>query len=64
MYLTDNQVAERYNMSRTTVWRLRKRDPNFPQPVTLSAGVVRFKLSDLEAWEAVKAGSTVSPSAA
>lgn len=64
MYLTDVQVGQRYGMSRTTVWRLRKNDPAFPQPVTLSPGCVRFKLSELEAWETEKARSSASPTSA
>lgn len=64
MYLTDVQVGLRYGISRTTVWRLRKSDRDFPQPVTLSPGCVRFKLADLEAWEAAKAKSSASPTAA
>lgn len=54
MFLSDNQVATRYGVTRTTVWRWRKSDPNFPQPVTLSPGCTRWRLADLEAWEAAK----------
>jgi predicted DNA-binding transcriptional regulator AlpA len=57
MFLTDRQVGERYNVTRTTVWRWRKVDPTFPKPVMLSPGCVRFRLADLEAWELTKAAS-------
>lgn len=54
MYLTDKQTAARYGITRVTVWRWRKTDPTFPAPITLSPGCVRFRLSDLEKWEAAK----------
>ncbi len=51
LYLTDRQVAERYGVSRTTIW-LWKRKGDFPKAVRLSAGMTRWRLSDIEAWEA------------
>ncbi|MHC9236614.1 helix-turn-helix transcriptional regulator [Pseudooceanicola sp. 502str34] len=55
VFLTDKQVGERYGVSRVTIWRWKKTDPTFPNPVNLSPGCVRFRISDLEAWEASKA---------
>jgi predicted DNA-binding transcriptional regulator AlpA len=55
MYLSDKQVGDRYAVSRTTPWRWLKADPNFPRPVTLSPGCTRWRLADLEAWEAARA---------
>lgn len=57
MFLSDKQIAERFGISRVTVWRWRKADPTFPQPITLSPGCVRFRLADVEKWEAAKAGA-------
>ena len=57
MFLSDKQIAERFGISRVTVWRWRKADPTFPQPITLSTGCVRFRLADVEKWEAAKAGA-------
>ena len=57
MYLSDKQVADRYSVSRISIWRWRKTDPNFPQPVSLSPGCTRWRLSDIEAWEASRAVS-------
>lgn len=56
MYLSDKQVGERYGASRWTPWRWAK-DPStgFPQPVKLGPGMTRWRLSDLEAWEAERA---------
>ena len=50
-YLSDKSVAERYDTSRATVWRWARED-DFPTPVKLSNGTTRWKLSDLQAWEA------------
>jgi len=47
IYLSDKQVAERYSVTRGTVWRwVRERD--FPQPIKLSPGCVRWSLAVLE----------------
>ena len=64
MFLTDKQVADRYGITRTTVWRWRKTDPTFPQPVTLSPGCVRFRKVDLEVWEQAKSGASAAPAPA
>ncbi|OWU70503.1 AlpA family transcriptional regulator [Marinibacterium profundimaris] len=53
-YLSDAQVAARYGVHRSTPWRWAKSDPSFPAPVTLTPGCTRWKLADLEAWEASK----------
>ena len=55
VFLQDKSVAERYGVTRTTPWRWLKSDPSFPKPVTLSLGCSRWKLADLEAWEASRA---------
>lgn len=59
MFLTDKQVADRYSVNRVTIWRWRKTDQSFPQPVTLSPGCVRFRLADVEKWEAAKSGAAL-----
>lgn len=64
MFLTDKQIGERYGVNRTTVWRWRQSDPDFPQPVTLSPGCVRWRLADLEKWEARKTAGTQPEGAA
>lgn len=40
-YLTDTQLAARYGIHRTTLWRWAKKDPAFPKPVSLSPGCTR-----------------------
>ncbi len=53
-YLADTHVAARYGVHRSTPWRWSKTDASFPKPVTLTPGCTRWKLADLEAWEAAK----------
>ncbi len=50
-YLTDKTLAARYNVGDATIWRW-ARETDFPNPIKLSAGCTRWKLSDIEAWEA------------
>lgn len=50
VYLRDVDVAIRYDVSRPTIWRWVKRG-NFPQPVKLSNGATRWRISDLLDWE-------------
>lgn len=50
-YLSDTQLAARYGVHRSTIWRWVKNDPAFPQPVQLSIGCTRWKNSDIECWE-------------
>lgn len=50
-YLSDTQLAARFGVHRSTPWRWAKADPTFPQPVKLSPGCSRWKLSEIEAWE-------------
>lgn len=53
-YLSDLQIARRYGVHRTTMWRWVKANPNFPKPVALSSGCTRWKLSEIIAWEKAK----------
>jgi prophage regulatory protein len=49
-YISDKQLSERFATSRATIWRwVHSRD--FPQPVKLSPGCTRWKISDVEDWE-------------
>jgi prophage regulatory protein len=55
-FLTDHQVAARYNIKRQTVWAWAKAG-SIPSPVKLSPGCTRWNLTDLQAFEARKAGA-------
>lgn len=54
-YLTDRQVAERLSVSKPTVWRWVNVLPDFPQPIKLGPNTTRWRLDDIEAWEARRA---------
>ncbi|MBV0932368.1 helix-turn-helix transcriptional regulator [Marinobacterium weihaiense] len=49
-YLTDKQVAARFTINKSTVWRWVEKG-RFPKPVKLSPGCTRWRLPDVEAWE-------------
>lgn len=53
-YLSDLQLAERYSVHRSTPWRWVTADPTFPKPVSLSPGCTRWRLAELERWEAAR----------
>lgn len=56
-YLSDRQLGDRYSVHHLTPRRWAREDPTFPRPIRLSPGCVRWKLSEIEAWEAAKAAS-------
>lgn len=53
-FLTDRDLANRYQVSRCTIWRWAKMEI-LPKPVKLSPAVSRWRSSDIEAHEADKA---------
>ena len=54
IYGSDTDVAARYGNHRSWTWRQLKKDPTFPKPVKFSPGCTRWRISDIEAWEAAK----------
>lgn len=52
-YLTDKQIAERFAVSLSTVWRW-TRNGDFPQPIKLGPNITRWKLDEVEAWEVAR----------
>ncbi len=56
-YLSDRQISARLSVHRTTPWLWAKAG-TFPQPVKLSERCTRWKLSEIEAWEAAKAATS------
>lgn len=49
-YARDIELAERFGVSRVTIWRWTKAG-DFPSPVRLGPGSTRWRLADVEQWE-------------
>lgn len=50
-YLPDSYLSKRYSVSRNTIWRW-TRDGRLPKPVKLGPGCTRWRLSEIEKFEA------------
>lgn len=59
-FLTVDEVAQRYRVGKATVWRWVKNDPNFPEPIKLSAGTSRWSEEQLRTFERHAAKRSVS----
>jgi prophage regulatory protein len=55
-YLSDKELSERLEVSRQTIWRW-VREGNLPHPVKLGSNCTRWKLADIQSWEAGKVGA-------
>lgn len=51
VYVSDQQLAERYSVSRATIWRWVAKGL-LPKPCRLSEGCTRWSLQEVEAIEA------------
>lgn len=52
MYLNDHQLAERFGVSRITIWRwARSPERGFPQPVKLTPGCSRWRRDEIDRWD-------------
>jgi predicted DNA-binding transcriptional regulator AlpA len=51
-YIPIAAVAERYGTSRDTVYRWMREGADFPAPLRLPSGPLRWDVAALEAWEA------------
>ncbi len=50
LYLSVDQVAARFNVSKDSIWRW-CRDGEFPAPRKLGGRTTRWRLSDIVEWE-------------
>lgn len=50
-YLSDDQLAERYNVSRATIWRWTSRGI-LPKPVKFTKSCTRWRKADIEQRDA------------
>lgn len=55
-YVTDAALAAHFGVTRATIWKWVTRN-GFPAPVKLSPQMTRWKLADVEAWEAAQASA-------
>lgn len=55
LFLSDKALATRYEVHRTSIWRWAQND-KLPAPFKIN-GATRWKLSDIEAWEAKQGGA-------
>ena len=54
-YVSDRFLADRYGVTRQTIWDWTKTKADFPQPIKFSDRCTRWRLGDAEAWEATQA---------
>ena len=52
MYLSVGEVAQRFSVGKSTIWRWVNENPFFPAPYSISEGTTRWKASGIEAFEA------------
>lgn len=55
-YVSDKDLAARYRVDRLTVWRWHREQRGFPRVIKLTPGCSRWRLDDIEAWEATRQG--------
>ena len=50
LYLSDKQLADRYGVTRTTIWRWVQKN-EFPHPIKISSGCTRWPMEEIERHE-------------
>lgn len=51
MFLTTSELAERLGLSKPTLWRYRKRFPDFPKPIEIEgSSVLRWVSEEVDSW--------------
>lgn len=53
-FLPITRVAERYATTKHSIYRWLRDDPDFPAPIRLPGKTLRWRPSELEAWEATR----------
>lgn len=51
-YVSDKQAAIRFGVTRDTIRKWVRVNPEFPRPIKLSEGCTRWKVADLDAFAA------------
>lgn len=52
-YLSDAQLAERYSVSRASIWRW-SATGRIPRPVQISPGCTRWPAAEIDAYDALR----------
>lgn len=60
MLQTVDQVAEKLTISKATVWRYVRSDPQFPKPIKLSPGCARWRADEVDHWLATRERACVA----
>lgn len=56
MYMSDKELAARFGVTRCAIWKWVRED-HFPAPVKLATRCTRWRLDQVEAWEAARAAA-------
>lgn len=51
MYISVQDVAKRYGVTPSTIWRWRNERVDFPQPHRFGPQTLRWKIAELDAWD-------------
>jgi prophage regulatory protein len=49
-YVSDKEAAIRFAVTRNTIRKWVRVNPEFPRPIKLSEGCTRWRVADLDAW--------------
>ncbi len=51
MFISTSELTERTGLSKPTLWRYRKRYPDFPKPICIEgSSVLRWVSEEVDAW--------------
>jgi predicted DNA-binding transcriptional regulator AlpA len=49
-FIVRKQICSYCNISRSTLWRIERRDPSFPKAVNLGIGKEQWVFDEIDAW--------------
>lgn len=50
MYISTKELVARTGLSKATIWRYRRRYPDFPKPISIGDTVLRWVVEEIDAW--------------
>lgn len=60
-FIVRKQICNKYNISRSTLWRIESKDPTFPKPINLSIRKEQWLVDEVETWAAsTRVGDSIS----